>query len=81
MSLAIWRTPWICASRYILVVVKRLDHSLRWAAGGVRLSPGLPHVAILALLYCRLQSSCFCDLYPAKSYPATTCVTQYFGLS
>ena len=38
MSLTIWCTPWICASRYILVVVKRLDHSLRWAPreeGGV----------------------------------------------
>jgi hypothetical protein len=34
MSLAIWRTPWICTSRYVLVVVKRLDHFLRWAAGG-----------------------------------------------
>src|SRR5271168_1355011 len=57
MSLAIWCTPWICASRYILVVVKRLDHFLRWAPGGsdircsgsraqqwgmLRLSPGLP---------------------------------------
>jgi hypothetical protein len=34
MSLAICRTPWICTSRYVLVVVKRLDHFLRWAAGG-----------------------------------------------